>query len=115
MVPVSALATADVALPENHWLMLAGSTDPRWFFVAGIRYWDAFHPTLVQGGEDLGLIPEHETVAVTILVSAQEADLIERQIQQVRPDAHLDVIICGTIEELTAELNWRVATGRRFG
>lgn len=114
-IPVSAATIVDAALPENHWLMLAGSVDPRWFFAAGIRYWDAFHPTLVHGGEDLSLIPEHETVAITILVPAKEADLIERQIQQVRPDAQLDVVICGTIEELTAELNWRVATGRRFG
>ena len=106
---------ADMPLPENHWLMIAGSVDPRWFFVAGIRYWETYRPTLVHGGEDLDLIPPHETVAVTVLAPAKEADMIERQIAQVRPDAFIDVVICGTIEELTAEMNWRVATDHRFG
>jgi hypothetical protein len=105
----------ETPLPENHWLMIAGSVDPGWFFEAGGRYWDAYRPTLVHGGEDLDLIPPHETVAVTVLAPAKEADLIERQIAQVRPDARIDVVICGTIEELTAELNWRVYVGRRFG
>jgi hypothetical protein len=105
----------EAPLPENHWLMIAGSVDPGWFFEAGGRYWNAYRPTLVHGGEDLDLIPPHETVAVTVLAPAKEADLIERQIAQVRPDARIDVVICGTIEELTAELNWRVYAGRRFG
>jgi hypothetical protein len=111
----SPVATADISQPENHWLMIAGSVDPRWFFGAGIHYWETYRPTLVHGGEDLDLIPPHETVAVTVLAPAKEADMIERQIAQVRPDALIDVVICGTIEELTAELNWRVSTGRCFG
>lgn len=101
--------------PEHHWLVFGPGADPAWFFDAGFRYWQAFHPTISPSWEHITLVPEDESLLVTILAPTDRLDVLAGQILKLRPEARIDPVACEVRNELAAELNWRVVTGRREG
>ncbi len=104
------------AEPDMHWLLMATpGFEPRWFFLAGGRYWETFRPTIVTEWSLVTLIPADKRLAVTILVSADMVGLIEAQVKDAPPNVQVDLIPVVSLDELRAELDWRAITGKRLG
>lgn len=104
------------AEPDMHWLlMVTPGFEPRWFFLAGGRYWETFRPTIVTEWSQVELVPPDKRLAVTILVSTDMAGLIENQVKDAPPNVQVDLIPVASLDELRAELNWRAIAGKRLG
>ncbi len=104
------------AEPDHHWLLMAiPGFEPRWFFLAGRRYWEIFRPTIVTEWSQVHIVPPDRRVAVTILVAAEMVGLIEAQVRDRPPNVQVDLVPVASLDELRAELDWRAVTGRRLG
>jgi hypothetical protein len=120
MEGASGAPDVDIPQPEppggtQHWVVIAGGVDADWFFEAGDRYWDRFRPTVATGWDALAYFPRDRQVAVTLIAPAEKLDAIEAQIRQAHAGIEIDPIAVESEEDLRAELNWRVATGKRLG
>lgn len=102
--------------PDFHLLIMAiPGLDPEWFFDAALRYWDAFRPVLITEWAQVGLVPAGKRAAVTVLVSAAMASMVEAQLRQAALTVEVDLVVVDTLDDLRMELDWRASTGKRFG
>ena len=101
--------------PDFHFLVLAPGLQAAWFFVAARRYWERFLPMVIDDLDLISYVPEQASVAITVLARPDTADYIRARIARQFPDARLDLITAETAAEAQGVLEWRAATGRRFG
>jgi hypothetical protein len=109
------LPPAPAGEPDYHLLAITPEFNAEWFFTVGMRYWQTFRPTVMAGWELAQNIRADERVALTVLVSSDEATAVEADIRAALPGATLDVIEANSLNDLRAELDWRVRTGKRLG
>ncbi len=101
--------------PARHWVFIAPDLNLSWVLDAGWRYWQTFRPTLMSGWDLFSVLPPDQELDVTVIVTPDKAGEVEARIREAHSKAQVDVVVVDTLDDLAAELNWRVAKGRRLG
>ncbi len=98
-----------------HFLMLAPGLQAEWLFGAAQRYWQRFHPIVIDDVELAGFVYGVHHVVFTVLARPDTAVYVQNQIQGRYPDARIDLIIKEEPEAMQQELNARAESGKAFG
>ncbi len=99
---------------SRHYVLLPQSAT--WSWVAACRqYWETFKVTIGFSADDAGYGPGLEERAVTAVNPAQWGADLKAFFDEYYPGIRYDPIEAATPQELTAQLNARVARGQRFG
>ena len=102
-------------LPDYHFLFLAPNLSMEWFVEAARRYWERFKPTVVSDAQLIEIVPEDQSVAVSLLAMRDTFQRLAVEIAQARADHLLDALVYETAEEAMIALNSRADTNQPFG
>ncbi len=101
--------------PDYHFIILAESINPDWFFRAAEAYWLRFHPVLLDNTDLIPLLPYDKSLAITVIATPDMIEQMNAQIRERWPTAWYDLIVVQTPDELGEVFAQRVTVGRRFG
>ncbi len=107
--------SAPVAEISQYWLLIAPGFNQEWFFDAGVRYWQKFRPVVLPDWEMADQLAAGQTVAVTVLANSDTVDQVEARLKEIDGIVKIDSVAVDTLEDLRAELEWRVNTDRQMG
>lgn len=102
-------------LPDHHFLFIAPNLSADWLFDAARLYWERFSPTVISSSDLIKLVPENETIVISLLTRRDAFRSLAVQVAQAREDAYLDTLVHETAAEAKLSLDNRAETNQPFG
>jgi len=100
---------------DYHMLLLAGGLTADWVFDTAQAYYNIFRPIITTLPELIGFIPNAQSLAVTLIVPADQVEVLRAILLEAFPFVWLDILIADDRERIRTILNQRVQIGLRFG
>ena len=102
-------------LPDYHFLFIAPNLGVEWFAEAARRYWERYQPTVISDAELISIVPEDQTVAVSLLALRDSFRTLAVEIAQARADHLLDTVLYDTVADAKIALDRRTELNQPFG
>lgn len=96
-------------------IVLAPGTGTEWLFNTTQAYWNRFRPIITSMPELIDLIPNTQSLAVTVISVPEMTDLMRAAIADQYPNIYFDLIETTTLEQVRTIFDQRTRLGLRFG